>query len=64
MASGAYVGIDSIARVIKSGYIGVNNVARKIKKVYIGVDGIAMTCWDNDVSYYSKAVDTKTQEPS
>ena len=41
MAKKAYVGVNNIARNIKSIYVGVNGVARKIKKAYVGVNGVA-----------------------
>lgn len=41
MAKGMYVGVDSVARKVKSCYIGVDGVARKVKKAYIGVNGVA-----------------------
>lgn len=47
MAKGAYVGVDGVARKIKTGYIGVDGVARKIKKAYVGVDGVARLVWES-----------------
>ena len=53
MSKGAFVGVDGIARKIKSGYIGVDNVARKIKKAYVGVGGVARPCWSGgELTYY------------
>lgn len=37
MAKAMYIGVNGIARKVKSAYIGVNGVARKIKKMYVGV---------------------------
>nr|DAU26584.1 MAG TPA: hypothetical protein [Caudoviricetes sp.] len=31
MAKGVYVGVDGVARRVKTMYVGVNGVARKIK---------------------------------
>lgn len=45
MSKGAYIGIDSVARKVKSGYVGIEGLAHKIKKAYIGVDGVAKLCW-------------------
>ncbi len=56
MGKGAFVGVDGIARKIKSGYIGVDNVARKIKKAYVGVGGVARPCWSGgELTYYGTA---------
>lgn len=53
MGKGAFVGVDGIARKIKSGYVGVDNVARKIKKAYVGVGGVARPCWSGgELTYY------------
>lgn len=53
MSKGAFVGVDGIARKIKSGYVGVDNVARKIKKAYVGVGGVARPCWSGgELTYY------------
>ena len=41
MAKGVYVGVDGVARRVKTMYVGVNGVARKIKTGYIGINGIA-----------------------
>ena len=56
MSKGAFVGVDGIARKIKSGYVGVDNVARKIKKAYVGVGGVARPCWSGgELTYYGTA---------
>lgn len=39
--SGAYIGIENVAREIIKIYIGIDGIAREIDKIYIGVDGIA-----------------------
>ena len=39
--AGAYIGVSSKARKIKSIYVGVNGKARKVTKVYVGVNGVA-----------------------
>ena len=38
---GLYIGVDGVARNVKSIYVGVGGVARKVATVYIGVNGIA-----------------------
>lgn len=38
---GLYIGVDGVARNVKSIYVGVGGVARKVAKGYIGVNGIA-----------------------
>lgn len=40
-----YIGVNNVARQIKSAYIGVNGVARKVKAVYVGVNGVARLVW-------------------
>ena len=45
MANGAYIGVDGVARKVKTPYIGVDGVARKVKTSYIGVDGVARKCF-------------------
>lgn len=40
-----YVGINNLARKIKSSYIGVDGVARKVKAIYVGVNGVARLVW-------------------
>ena len=42
-----YVGVNNIARKIKSAYVGVNGTARKVKAVYIGVNGVAKLVWQS-----------------
>lgn len=46
MAKNGYVGIDGVARKIKTPYISVDGVARKVKKAYIGVNGVARIWYD------------------
>lgn len=41
MATGIYIGVNGVARKVKTGYVGISGVARKIKKGYIGVNGVA-----------------------
>lgn len=36
-----YIGVDGIARKVKSEYIGAGGVARKVKSGYVGVSGIS-----------------------
>ena len=43
MSKKVYVGVNNVARNIKTMYVGVNGVARKVKKAYVGVNGIART---------------------
>lgn len=40
-----YIGVNNVARQIKSAYVGVNGVARKVKAVYVGVNGVARLVW-------------------
>ena len=42
------IGIDNVARNVKSAYVGVDNVARKIKKAYVGVNGVARLIYNED----------------
>lgn len=41
MPANAYVGIDNLARKVKSIYIGIDGIARKVKNGFIGISGIA-----------------------
>lgn len=41
MSTGIYIGVNGVARKVKTGYIGIGGVARKIKKGYIGINGVA-----------------------
>lgn len=41
MPANAYVGIDNLARKVKSIYVGIDGIARKVKNGFIGVAGIA-----------------------
>ncbi len=36
-----YIGINNIAREIKSQYIGIGNVAREVRNEYVGINNIA-----------------------
>ena len=48
MSKTAYIGVNNIARKVKSNYIGVNGVARKVKKAYIGdANGKARLWWQS-----------------
>ena len=49
MAKGVYVGVDGVAKKVKSMYIGVDGIARKIKKAYIGVDNIAKLIYEDAI---------------
>lgn len=42
-----YVGVDNVARKIKSTYVGVDGKARKVKAVYVGVNGVARLVWSS-----------------
>lgn len=53
MAKRAYIGVDDVARKVKSIYIGVNGVARRVKKAYIGVGGVARLAYSR-VTYKEK----------
>ena len=46
MAKKAYVGVNDVARTVKTIYVGVNGVARKVIKGYVGVNGVAQVFWD------------------
>lgn len=63
MAKESYVGIDNVARKVKSLYIGVDGVARKVKKAYIGVDGIAREWYSSGKKLSSCAVGDIVQLP-
>lgn len=39
--NGAWIGVDGIARKMKSMYVGVDGIARKVKAAWIGVNGVA-----------------------
>lgn len=39
------IGVDNVARKVKSAYVGVNGVARKVKAIYVGVNGVARLVW-------------------
>lgn len=41
-----YIGINDVAKQIKTPYIGVGGVAKKIKKIYLGVAGVAKLVWN------------------
>ena len=41
MATEIYIGVNGIARRVKSVYYGVNGLARRVKRGYIGVNGLA-----------------------
>ena len=46
------IGVDNIARKVKSAYVGVDGVARKIKQVYVGdANGIARLVWSSSGNY-------------
>lgn len=48
MSKTAYIGVNNVARKVKSNYIGVNGVARKVKKAYIGdANGKARLWWQS-----------------
>jgi len=58
MAKGVYVGVNNVAKSVKSIYVGVNNVAKKVTKAYVGVNGIAQQVYsagdDPSVEYAVK----------
>jgi len=41
MAQKAYVGVNGIAKNVKTMYVGVNGVPKKVLKGYVGVNGVA-----------------------
>lgn len=45
MATGAYVGVNGVARKVKAQYAGVAGTARKVKNGYVGVNGVARKMW-------------------
>lgn len=46
MAKKVYVGVNNVAKNVKSIYVGVNGVARKVIKVYVGdANGKARLCY-------------------
>ena len=45
MAVKTYVGVNQVARNVKSIYVGVSGTARKVSKVYIGINEIAKLCY-------------------
>lgn len=53
MSKGMYIGVDNVARKIRTAYIGVDNVARKIKKAYIGVDNVAKCFFSSGLGLYA-----------
>ena len=49
MAKGTYLGVNDIARKLKSAYLGVDGVARKLTKAYVGDEsGIARLAWSSN----------------
>ena len=49
MAKGTYLGVNDIARKLKSAYLGVDGVARKLTKAYVGDEsGIAKLAWSSN----------------
>lgn len=47
-----YIGVNNIARKIKSAYVGVNGTARKVKAVYVGdANGKARLVWTAGIPY-------------
>lgn len=49
MAKKIYVGVNGVARKVKSGCVGVAGVARKVKSGYVGVAGVARQCWSGEL---------------
>lgn len=46
------IGVNNVARKVKSAYVGVDGVARKIKQVYVGdANGIARLVWRSGGNY-------------
>jgi len=41
LAKAEYIGVDGVARKVKSHYLGVDSVARKVKSGHVGVSGVA-----------------------
>lgn len=44
MAKAAYIGIEGLARKMKTGYIGVDNIARRVKKLMSGMIMVQRSC--------------------
>ena len=53
MAKKMYIGVNGVARKVKTPYVGVDGKARKVKAGYIGVNGVAR-------QFYAKGVPLST----
>ena len=51
MAKACYIGVNNVARKVKSIYVGVGGIAKKVKKVYVGVGGVARECMSSGKSF-------------
>lgn len=51
MAKGQWVGVNGVARKVKTKYVGVSGVARKIKAGWVGVSGVARQYFSSGISY-------------
>ena len=49
MATGQYIGVNGVARKVKTPYVGVSGVARTVKNGYVGVDGVARMFYESAV---------------
>lgn len=57
-----YVGVNDVARKVKTMYVGVNGVARKVKKIYVGVNGVARLCYEPSV--YKGYISVSSSRPA
>jgi len=55
-----FIGINNIARNIKSAYVGVNGQARKIKAIYVGVGDKARLVWQAVKRKFTKYVSERS----
>lgn len=54
-----YIGVNNIAKEIKSAYIGVDGIARKIKAIYVGVDNVAKLVWSAVKTKFTTYISSK-----
>lgn len=58
MAKGMYVGVNGVAKKVKTMYVGVGGVAKRVKRAYIGVNGVAKLFYLNSGTITSKGLIT------
>lgn len=49
MPANAYIGIDNLARKVKSIYVGIDGVAHKVKNGFIGIAGVARKFFSSNI---------------